>query len=183
MSDSVKKYFEDNPPTMGHFANNATEIAKIKLKEMMATKKLITDELIEKRLKDRGISMYEQVDNSLEKIKEHYNVEIVDDWNKTPDFSIYAESTADGYEVWVATNGDGRNVCINEDVYYYESDLGDVLYQAITDGYNEMIYVDDIDSQYVEDGVMQAWEDYINDMIQEVEDELIDEGYTKDEEE
>jgi hypothetical protein len=46
-----------------------------------------------------------------------------------------------------------------------------------------MIYVDDIDSQYVEDGIMQAWEDYINDMIQEVEDELIDEGYIKDEEE
>lgn len=149
----------------------------------MATKKIITEELIEKRLKDRGISMYEQVDNSLQKIKEHYEVEIVDDWNKTPDFSIYTESTADGYEVWVATSGDGRNICINEDVYYYESDLGDVLYQAITDGYNETIYVDDIDSQYVEDGIMQAWEDYINDMIQEVENELTDEGYIKDEEE
>lgn len=149
----------------------------------MATKKIITEELIEKRLKDRGISMYEQVDNSLEKIKEHYEVEIVDDYSKTPDFSIYTESTADGYEVFVATSGDGRDVCINEDVYYYESDLGDVLYQAITDGYNEMIYVDDIDSQYVEDGIMQAWEDYINDMIEEVEDELIDEGYIKDEKE
>ena len=171
MSDTVKKWHE------------MQEEEKYKNDKKMANKKLITDELIEKRLKSKGISMYEQVDNAVEKIKEHYEVEIVDDYNKTPDYSIYAETTADGYEVWVATSGDGRNICINEDVYYYESDLGAVLYQAITDGYNDMIYVDDIDSQYVEDGIMQAWEDYINDMIQEVEDELIEEGYTKDEEE
>jgi hypothetical protein len=167
MSDSVKKWHE------------MQEEEKYKNDKKMANKKIITDELIEKILKDKGISMYEQVDNSLQKIKEHYNVEIVDNWNGTPDYSIYAESTADGYEVWVATTGDGRNICINEDVYYYESDLGDVLYQAITDGYNEQIYVDDIDSQYVEDGIMQAWEDYINDKIAEIEDELIEEGYKR----
>jgi len=27
MSDSVKKYFEDNPPGVGHFANNAIHMA------------------------------------------------------------------------------------------------------------------------------------------------------------
>ena len=27
MSDSVKKYFEDNPPGAGHFANNAIHMA------------------------------------------------------------------------------------------------------------------------------------------------------------
>ena len=32
-------------------------------------------------------------------------------WSNTPDYSIYEESTADGYEVWVATHGDGRDVC------------------------------------------------------------------------
>ena len=53
----------------------------------------------------------------------------------------------------------------------------------MTDGYNELIYVDDIDQQYVEDAIMMAYEDFIADMIQEVEDELIEEGYIKDEEE
>ena len=147
--------------------------------------KKITEEIIEKRLKEKtnglGWDRPADLDKSIEIIKDRYEVDIVDNWNKNPDFSIYAESTADGYEVWVATAGDGRDVCISEDVYYYESDLGDVLYTAITDGYNELIYVDDIDSQYVEDGIEQAYEDYLNDLIEEIEDELIhEEGYIKD---
>ena len=149
----------------------------------MATKKIITDKKIEERLKERGISMYDNDENALEKLQDYYEFKLTDEYNKAPDYSIYAESTADGYEVWVATSGDGSNVCIGEDVYYYESDLGDVLYGVMTDGYNELIYVDDIDQQYVEDAIMMAYEDFIADMIQEVEDELIEEGYTKDEEE
>ena len=149
----------------------------------METKKIITDEVIEKRLKDRGLSMYDNDENALETLQNYYEFELTDNYGKTPDYSIFAESTADGYEVWVATDGDGRDICINEDVYYYESDLGDVLYGVMTDGYNELIYVDDINQQYVEDAIMMAYEDFIADMIQEVEDELIEEGYTKDEEE
>ena len=149
----------------------------------MATKKIITDDIIEKRLQERGISMYGDDDNALEKIQKYYEFELTDQWSRNPDYHIYAETTADGYEVWVATDGDGRNVCISEDVYYYESDLGDVFQSVITDGYNELIYVDDIESQYVEDGIMMAYEDFVKDMIQEVEDELIEEGYIKDEEE
>lgn len=149
----------------------------------MATKKIITDEVIEKRLKDRGLSMYDNDENALETLQNYYEFKLTDDYGRAPDYSIYAESTADGYEVWVATHGDGSNVCIGQDVYYYESDLGDVLYEAMTDGYNELIYVDDIEQQYVEDAIMMAYEDFIADMIQEVEDELIEEGYTKDEEE
>jgi hypothetical protein len=171
MSDSVKKWHE------------MQEEEKYKNDKKMVNKKLITEELIDERLEARGVRFDIEHDEALRVIQKHYDFQLTDNWNNTPDYSIYCETTADGYEVWVATSGDGRNICINEDVYYYESDLGDVLYQAITDGYNDMIYVDDIDSQYVEDGIMQAWEDYINDMIQEVEDELIEEGYTKDEEE
>ena len=167
MSDSVKAWFE----------------MQEEKKYNMATKKIITDEKIEERLKERGISMYDNDENALEKLQDYYEFKLTDEYNKAPDYSIFAESTADGYEVWVATDGDGRDVCINEDVYYYESDLGDVLYGVMTDGYNELIYVDDIDQQYVEDAIMMAYEDFIADMIQEVEDELIEEGYIKDEEE
>jgi len=166
MSDTIKKWHEMQEEEK--YKND---------KKMKKMKKIITDDLIEKRLKEKGLSMYEPVDDSLPFIKDYYNVEITDQWGKTPDFSIYPESTSDGYEVWVATNGDGRNICINEDVYYYESDLGDVLYQAISDGYSELIYVDDIESSYFEDGIMQAWEDLIKDKIEEVENELIEEGY------
>ena len=138
--------------------------------------KILTDKLIEKRLKDQGISMYDGDDNALAKLQNHYDFELTDSYNRTPDYSIFAESTADGYEVWVATSGDGRDVCISEDVYYYDSDLSDPLYEAMMD-YNELIYVDDLDAYYVQDAIDRAWQDYVDDIAKEVEDELIEEGY------
>ena len=138
--------------------------------------KILTDKLIEKRLKDHGISMYDGDDDALAKLQEKYEFKLTDNWNGTPDYSIYAESTADGYEVWVATSGDGRNICINEDVHYYENDLGDALYDAMFD-YNELIYVDDLDAYYVQDAIDRAWQAYVDEMAKEIEDELIEEGY------
>ena len=138
--------------------------------------KIITDKLIEEKLKEKGLSMYDQVDDSLKKLQDYYDFELTDNYNRTPDYSIFAESTADGYEVWVATRGDGRNICINEDVYYYDSDLSDPLYDAMFD-YNELIYVDDLDAYYVQDAIEQALESFITDMIDEVENELIEQGY------
>ena len=138
--------------------------------------KIITDKLIEEKLKEKGLSMYDQVDDSLKKLQDYYEFELTDSYNRTPDYSIFAESTADGYEVWVATSGDGRNICINEDVYYYDSDLAQALYDAMFD-YNELIYVDDLGAYYVQDAIEQAWESFISDMIDEVENELIEQGY------
>jgi hypothetical protein len=138
--------------------------------------KIITDELIEEKLKEKGISMYDGDDNALAKLQNHYEFELTDSYNRTPDYSIFAESTADGYEVWVATSGDGRNICISEDVYYYENDLSQALYNAMMD-YNELIYVDDLDAYYVQDAIDQAWENYVEEMIKETEDKLIEQGY------
>ncbi len=143
--------------------------------------KIITDKLIEEKLKEKGLSMYEGDDNALKKLQDHYEFELTDSYNKTPDYSIYAETTADGYEVFVATSGDGRNICINEDVYYYDSDLAQALYDAMFD-YNELIYVDDLGAYYVQDAIEQAWESFITDMIDEVENELIEQGYEQEKE-
>ena len=138
--------------------------------------KIITDKLIEEKLKEKGLSMYDGDDNALAKLQDYYEFELTDNYNRTPDYSIFAESTADGYEVFVATSGDGRNICINEDVYYYDSDLSDPLYDAMFD-YNELIYVDDLEAYYVQDAVDRAWEAFITEMIDEVENELIEQGY------
>lgn len=138
--------------------------------------KIINDELVEKKLKEKGLSMYDEVPDALDKLQRHYEFKLVDNFSETPDYSIYAESTADGYEVWVATTGDGRDVCISEDVYYYDSDLGDPLYDAMID-YNEIIYVDDLDAYFVQDATERLWEDFIADMIHEVEEELVEQGY------
>jgi len=140
--------------------------------------KILTEKLIEEKLKEKGISMYDGDDNALEKLQNYYEFELTDSYSRTPDYSIYTESTADGYEVWVATSGDGRNICINEDVYYYENDLSDALYDAMMD-YNELIYVDDLEAYYVQEAIERAWETFIDDMIGEVEDELIEQGYER----
>jgi hypothetical protein len=138
--------------------------------------KILTEELIDKRLKEHGVKFDIEHDEALKVIQKHYDFELTDNWNGTPDFSIYTETTADGYEVWVATTGDGRNICINEDVHYYENDLSDKLIEAMTD-YNELIYVDDLESYYVEDAVTAVYDEYVNDIKQQVEEELIEEGY------
>ena len=59
------------------------------------SKKILTDELIEEKLKEKGLSMYDQVENSLAKLQNHYDFELTDSYNRTPDYSIFAESTAD----------------------------------------------------------------------------------------
>ena len=148
----------------------------------MATKKLITEELIDKRLEDKGVNFDIEHDEALKVIQDHFEFKLTDNWNETPCYSIYTESTADGYEVWVATHGDGRNVCISEDVHYYENDLSEKLVEAMTD-YNSIIYVDDLESYYVQDAVTEVYDEYVNDMKQEVENELIEEGYEYEKEE
>ena len=140
--------------------------------------KIITEKLIEEKLKEKGLSMHDDYDNALKKLQNYYEFELTDSYNRTPDYSIYTETTADGYEVWVATSGDGRNICINEDVYYYDSDLAQALYDAMFD-YNELIYVDDLDSYYIEDAVREVYDSYVNDMKEEVENELIEKGYER----
>jgi hypothetical protein len=138
--------------------------------------KILTEELIDKRLEAHGVKFDIEHDEALKIIQDHYEFELTDSYNRTPDFSIYTETTADGYEVWVATAGDGRNICINEDVHYYENDLSDKLIEAMTD-YNELIYVDDLESYYVQDAVTAVYDEYVNDIKQQVEEELIEEGY------
>ena len=142
--------------------------------------KILTEDLIDKRLKAHGVKFDINHDEALKAIQKHYDFELTDNWNGTPDYSIYTETTADGYEVYVATSGDGRNVCISEDIHYYENDLADRLAEAMTD-YNELIYVDDLDSYYVQDAVTEVYDEYVNDMKQEVENELIEEGYEREE--
>ena len=139
--------------------------------------KKLTNELIEKKLKEKyGYIEEPDQDIMLECLQDEYEFTLTDSYSRNPDYSIYAESTADGYEVWVATFGDGSNVCINEDVHYYESDLSDKLQEAMVDNC-ELIYVDDLEADYVETAIMYAYEDLYQEKAQEITDELIEQGY------
>ena len=139
--------------------------------------KTLTNELIEKKLKEKyNYPEDPDKDVMLEILQNEYEFKLTEEYSREPDYSIYAESTADGYEVWVATYGDGSNVCINEDVHYYESDLSDKLQEAMVD-HCELIYVDDLEADYVQSAIMYAYEDLYQEKAQEITDELIEQGY------
>jgi len=115
-------------------------------------------------------------DIMLERIKDHFDFQITDDWSKNPDIMFYTETTADGYEVWIATDDD-RHPSINEDVYYYENDWLEKMADAMTDGMT--IYFQELDQDNYEfrEVVHNVYEEYYNDKRQELIEKLIDDGY------
>ena len=134
--------------------------------------KFITDELITQRMESKGWIEGCDDEHAKKQVLEHFECEITDQW-QNPEFSIYEESTADGYSVWIATDDD-KSINVNEDVYYYENELNDVLYDAISD-YNQ-IYCDNYD--FVKDAITIHYEDLLSRIEEEVVDELHDEGYS-----
>jgi len=133
--------------------------------------KFITDELITQRMEDKGWIEGCDDEHAKKQVLEHFECEITDNW-QNPDFSIYEESTADGYSIWIATDDDKR-INVNEDVYYYDGELPDVLYEAIPD-YNR-IYCDN--EHVIEDAITRHYEDLLCRMEDEIIDELLNEGY------
>ena len=133
--------------------------------------KFITDELITQRMESKGWIEGCDDEHAKNQVLAHFECEITDQW-QNPDFSVYEESTADGYSIWIATDDD-RSINVNEDVYYYENQLTDVLYEAIPDYSN--IYCDNYD--FVEDAITRHYEDLLCKIEDEVVDELLDEGY------
>ena len=114
----------------------------------------------------------------------HFNVEFTEDYSNDADFFIYEESTADGYSVFIATYDQNR-VNVNENVYYYDSDLGDALEEHIRysngdEDNPEIIYVDDLHQQFIDDAIVQLFEYLAERFEEEVIDELKDEGYVYD---
>ena len=133
--------------------------------------KFITDALITQRMADKGWIEGCDDEHAKNQVLAHYDCEVTDQW-QNPDFSIYEESTSDGYSVWIAS-ADTNRININEDVYYYDGDLPDVLYEAIPD-YNR-IYCDCED--IIEDAITRHYENLLCRIEDEIIDELIDEGY------
>ena len=84
------------------------------------------------------------------------------------DMQCYAESTADGYDVYVLKYTDSP-VSVIEDVYYYDHDLAEQIMDAISE-YR-------IDSIYIEDNIY--WDCYLDDTFEEYFNENVEEITTK----
>jgi len=139
--------------------------------------KTLTEELIHERLKDNGVTEPNETsqEDRISKLEDKYGFEIVSNWDRC-DAYFYSDETADGYSIWIATEQEG-NVCINEDVYYYESQWFEKLADYLRDGCK--VYVDSYsqDEYGFEEVIEVLYEEWYIESYEEIEDELVDEGY------
>ena len=147
------------------------------------SKKLLTEDLILEKLFKKGIKEPGtfDIEDVLDDLLEYYDSELKSDWGSA-NMYFTTMSTADGYELWLATEDEERPY-FEQDVYYYESDWLEKLPQAIFDGLT--IHLDEYhrDDYAFEDAINEVYDTYWNDQKQEIENELIDEGYEWDKDE
>jgi hypothetical protein len=145
--------------------------------------KLITIELINERLEAKGFGDKQREDKNLAKksVLDYYGVKLTSDYTFNAEFSIYEESTVDGYAVWIATC-DTKQINVCEDVHYYDSDLDEALAEAMkySNGDSEdpeIFYIEDEHANYVYEAIDQLFVYLSEKFEEEVINELTDEGY------
>ena len=142
--------------------------------------KILTEELINERLEDKGVSVpwETKFEDQLKAVCEKYDAEFVHEWDKHANIFFYEETSADGYTVYVATENDNAPY-ICDDVYMYENDRFKKLGEAIENGY--VIYIDEHElysgDYALEEEIGVVYEDMYKDEYDEMENELLDEGY------
>ena len=107
-------------------------------------------------------------------VKEHFNFRIDDEAYGNYDIAAYTESTRDGYEVYVVTSN-MSSISINEDVYYYETDVANALVEEIVGfgGHDCVVYADQyfLDEIYFDDELADLFVENIDDILAEAEEE------------
>ena len=97
------------------------------------------------------------------------------------DYAVEQESTADGYEVYTFKHPSDE-LCLSENVYYYDSDLPELITEALTDG-ETLIYIDEY--QYedlgIEEQLEESFVEYVEDIIAQESDGKGDNILTKEE--
>ena len=107
----------------------------------------------------------------IELVKNHLDISIstnISDFENV-DCTIYNESTADGYDVFVVTN-DTRNVNVCENVFYYDHDIADQFSEQIRYG-DRTFYIDQdiFNDCYIEDKLIELFAEYVEDIIEDEE--------------
>ena len=140
-------------------------------------KKILTEELIQERLEERGWSVPHETNQEykLSKLELEYGFNIVGDWQNC-DAYFYTDETKDGYQIWIAAEDETR-INVNEDVYYYDSQWFEKLADYLRDGC--IVYIDSYtqDEYGFEEVVEAMYEEWYMDEHDEVENELEAEGY------
>ena len=107
----------------------------------------------------------------IEQLQKLLNAKITEDFPRNPELSIYTQSTADGYEIYVITNDESR-IDWENDIYYYEPSFEDIIerIEEVNDTYIDepiTVYCSDIEQFFNEYEV----EDYIEQNKDDEDDE------------
>ena len=139
--------------------------------------KTLTEELIQERLEDKGWSVPHEThqEDKISQLELEYGFNIVSDWQNC-DAYFYTDETRDGYQIWIATEQEG-NVCINEDVYYYDTQWFEKLVDYLRDGCT--VYVDSYtqDEYGFEEVIEAMYEELYMIIYEDIEEVLEGEGY------
>ena len=113
----------------------------------------------------------------IELVKDYYNIDISHEINdfENVDCTIYEESTADGYSVYIVTN-DTRSVSVCEEVYYYDHDLANAFAEQVRYG-DETFYIDAsiYDDSYFDDKLVSMFVDRVEEIIKELKADITEE--------
>ena len=113
----------------------------------------------------------------IELLKDYLDISITHDVNDfdNVDCSIYNESSADGYDLYLVTN-DTRRPTICEDVYYYDHDLTDRFEDQIRWG-DRTFYICEyvFDDAYFEDKLEEMFVERVEDIIEELKTDITEE--------
>lgn len=141
--------------------------------------KIIIEEVLWEKLEEKGIKQPYDTDHEeqLAKVLAHWDASITGDWDDRCNRWFYMESTADSYEVYVATYGSANDVSISENVYYYENGWLDELPNCIKDGANIFFSELEVDNYNFVDAINETYEHYFEDKVEEMQDELLDQGW------
>jgi len=83
------------------------------------------------------------------------------------DLAVEQESTADGYEVYTFKHPEDE-LCLSENIYYYDSDLPELITEALTDG-ECVLYIDEYlyEDLGIEEQLEESFVEYIEDIIKQ----------------
>ena len=95
------------------------------------------------------------------------------------DYVVEQESTADGYEVYTFKHPSDQ-LCLSENVFYYDNDLPELITEALTDG-ETLIYIDEYlyEDLGIEEQLEESFVEFVEDIIAQESDGKGDNILTK----
>ena len=103
-------------------------------------------------------------------VKKYFGVTIDENAYQNADVYAYEETTADGYSLYVVTH-DMRNICISEDVHYYDGDVAEAIMEAVRYSNGDcVIYADSyfLDYIYFNDTLLETFPDIAEKIYDEI---------------